>query len=83
MDYNLADLRHRMNERRSVISRDGYSSTGMFDAKILDDIQVLCAENHNAHVHPGRSNTSDFEDTEERFGTVDLIGNDLKERRLL
>ena len=37
-------------------------------------------EDHDVHVHPGRSNTSDFEDTEERFGTVDLIGTDLKER---
>lgn len=79
-DHNLAELRHRTNEKRSSRCRDGIKFTGMYDTWLLDDLQILCAQNHNVQIHPGRSNTLDFVDTPERFGTVPLIQGDLKSR---
>ena len=39
---------------------------------IVDSLQLLVEENHGVFRHPEWSNTTDFKDTTEQFGTVSL-----------
>ena len=43
----------------------------------MDTLQLLVEENHGILLYPGWTNASDYEDTEETFGTVALHGPDL------
>jgi hypothetical protein len=66
---------HRYNHRISERRRASFPNIGHFDTWRVDALQLLVEHNHNVLVYPNWSNTADFIDTEETFGTVPLQCN--------
>ena len=65
----MGERRHRYSHRVSERRRSGFPRLGHCGTWLIDELQL---HNHNAHLHPGWSNTAEFQDTDERFGTVPL-----------
>jgi hypothetical protein len=69
--------RHRYNHRMAERRRASFPKIGHFDTWRIDALQLLVEYNHNVQIYPTWSNTADFNDTSESFGTVPLQCNDL------
>mmetsp|Transcript_84917 Transcript_84917/g.169949 ORF Transcript_84917/g.169949 Transcript_84917/m.169949 type:complete len:293 (-) Transcript_84917:493-1371(-) len=69
---DLWNLWHRYTHRLSERRRTGFSKFGHYDMWLIDELQLLVERNHGVHLYPGCTNTADFCDTTERFGTVPL-----------
>ena len=66
----MAERRHRYNHNVSERRRQGFPKVGHYDTWLVDKYQLLAEENHGAQLFPGWSNTADYADTPEKFGTV-------------
>ena len=76
-DAVLREWRHRYNLGVSERRRLGFPKLGHVDTWLEDSLQLLVEENHGVLRHPEWSNTTDFKDTSEQFGTVSLQSADL------
>ena len=69
--------RHRYNQSVSEQKRFGYPQIGHADTWLIDLLQMLVEENHDVLLYPFWSNTCDFLDTNETFGTIPLQSAEL------
>jgi hypothetical protein len=79
-DCLRAEHRHRYNHHMSERRRDGFPRIGHVDTWLVDAIQLLVEENHNVLLYPTWTNTADFIQTTETFGTVPLQSQELTKR---
>ena len=56
----------------SESKQDNYPKFGHYDSWTVDLLQMLVLESHSACSYPKLSNTLEFEDTNESFGTIAL-----------
>jgi hypothetical protein len=73
----LAEHNHRYTHRMSEKRRLGFPKLGHFDTWLIDELQLLVEDNHAVLLYPDWSNTSDYKNTNESFGTVALHSQDL------
>ena len=78
-DCILTERNHRYNQRMSESKRDNYPKFGHYDSWMIDLLQMLVLENHNVHLYPEWSNTMEFADANESFGTIALHNKNLHE----
>lgn len=71
-DQLLRERRHRHNHSTSERVRCGFPKIGHFDTWLIDQLQLLVELNHGMLLYPEWVNTSDYKQTEERFGTIRL-----------
>jgi len=73
----LAERRHRYNHKVSEHKRWDFPMLGHFDTWLIDVMQRLVEQNHNVHYLPNWTNTGDYADTPETFGTVPIHSAEL------
>ncbi len=73
----MLEFRHRGNCHASQCRRLGYPIVGHYDTWMIDCVQLLVERNHNYNIFSSWSNTSDYIETPERFGTVPLQSAEL------
>ena len=71
-DALMAEFRHRFNQHVAERRRAGFPKLGMYDTWVIDSLQILVERNHGVLLYSEWSNTSDFVDTPESFGTVPI-----------
>ena len=76
-DALLAERRHRYTSGISEARRADYPVLGHVDTWLVDHLQRLVMTNHGVQLYPNWSNTDDFVDTSEEFGTVPLHSPEL------
>ena len=76
-DHLLAERRHRLNHRISELKRAGFPKFGHYDTWLIDKLQVLVELNHGVHLFSTWTNTADFANTTEAFGTVRIHSDEL------
>ena len=77
-DCLLTERRHRFNHKNAERTRRDFPRLGHYDTWLIDRLQWLVMENHGDLLFPTWSNTCDYIDTEESFGTVNLAHDDLR-----
>ena len=70
-------FRHRFNHRASERNRTRFTRFGHYNTWLIDELQRLVLQNHGVLMFPDWSNTSEFKDTAERFGTIPIHTKDL------
>jgi len=70
-------FRHRFNHRASERNRTKFPRIGHYNTWLIDELQRLVLQNHGVLMFPDWSNTSEFKDTAERFGTIPIHTKDL------
>lgn len=78
-DCLLREWRHRYNHSLAERRRPGFPILGHVDTWLVNTLQHLVEENHGLRLYDGWVNTSDFIDTNEKFGTVPLHSEQLGE----
>ncbi|CAJ1958312.1 unnamed protein product [Cylindrotheca closterium] len=78
-DCLLRERRHRHNQRCSEKRRLGHPCIGHYDTWLIDALQILVQVNHGILLHPNWINSSDFKNTQEKFGTITLHDAELAE----
>jgi len=73
----LAERRHRYNHKVSEHKRWDFPKLGHYDTWLIDLVQRLVEQNHNVHYLPNWTNTGDYADTPETFGTVPIHSAEL------
>ena len=76
-DCLLMWFRHRFNHRASERNRTRFPRIGHYNTWFIDELQRLVLQNHGVLMFPDWSNTSEFKDTAERFGTIPIHTKDL------
>ena len=69
--------RHRFNHDCSERKRLNFPRIGHYDTWLIDGLQLLVQSNHDVLLYPDWSNSSDFIDTPEKFGTVTLHSSEI------
>ena len=70
----------RFNQRASCRRRAGWPRIGHYNTWLIDDLQRLVRLNHNALLYESWSNTSEFVNTDERFGVIPLTNKAYDEK---
>ena len=76
-DCMLDVHRHRFNHDCAERKRLNFPRIGHYDTWLIDALQLLVQANHGVLLYPHWSNSSDFIDTPEKFGTVRLHSDQL------
>ena len=76
----MKERRHRYNTAVSGRRRPGFPKFGHVDTWLVDLLQQLVLKNHGGLLYPEWSNTSDFIDTREQFGTVPIHSDALDDK---
>jgi len=76
----MAERKHRHNHRCSKRRRNGFPKVGHYDIWLIDSLQNLVYKNHSVILFPEWSNTSDFMQKNESFGTITLHSKELHEK---
>ena len=77
LDCILEETNHRCDQRMSESKRDNCPKFGYYDLWMIDLLQMLVVENHNARLCSECSNTMKFADANESFGTIALHNENL------
>jgi len=79
-DCLMTERWHRHNHRCSEKRRNGFPKVGHYDTWLIDSLQNLVHKKHSVILFPEWSNTSDFMQTNESFGTITLHSKELREK---
>ena len=76
-DAVLIERNHRYNHRVAEKKRCNFPIIGHYDTWLIDLLQIVIHENHGVHLFCDWSNSLDFIQTKESFGTVALHTSEL------